>query len=396
MENREVDGFVAFQQVLDSLEWKNRGVYTTTSSLCDAIIQIIHSCLPDYDLDSIDTLAWHARVRDNLARHTNEQEQLFYNLPRPIATLFRTSGARIVSELEHGLVNKNSRVNSVVELDRSRLTLIPLDVQRLLFDKLPAVSMFAVMSHLGLADETKKDMLLRLMDRDIFGPMSGSEMPRRAFLANMEKLRPRYDAMSYSQLLNEYDIVTGSVASALVNNVALSAIRPSNVNALNIATEMVLEGRHFALVFSLNRAASVAHNRTSWMVHPVVSKRLFKVIPGELGVAIRNFTTQANQKELNKPSVINSRPLTDLVALVVKKIDPSVGWRIRVSPRYLWPSFIWCQPDGFCYKAPLDEMISDADTAYRLVATRRAAINEGATRYPPDTLGSSLAERLMD
>lgn len=391
-------GYIWFLRALTTLRRKRRGqLHTNASTLCDEIIQIVHSCLPDYDLNAIDTLSWHASVKQDLVDHAGdtryirysaEVEQLYRNLPAAIDKLFENEGERITSEIRDAA--GNARVNSAIELDRSRLTLLPYDVQVMLFENLPAYSILAVIEN--LPDASKKAVLLRLLDRDIFSPMARSEMPLRAFLANMEKNRQAFENLSYVKLREEYDHVTNSVATALINNATLPMGSPerraSELSAMKAADVMVLEGRHFALEFRHNRETK----QNGWMVHPIVSKRFFKILPNELAVAIRDFSSGS------RPAYITAAPFSTLIKLVVQRIDPSVGWRIPLSPFHIWPKFIWppiTSPygSGSAYEAPLDTVVSGPGTAYRLVAERTSNL-ESATRTRANP--STMLERLMD
>jgi hypothetical protein len=384
--NEEALAFISFLQTLTIMGRKRRGdVYTTTSSLCDEIIRVVHACLPEHDLDSIDTLAWHASVKQDLADHTHddittidqaEQKQLWRNLPSAIAKLFITNGLRIRDAVVPGSYNETS-ISSAVELDRSRLTVLPPDVQLMLLEELPAYSIFAVIEN--LSDDMKKKVLLLIMDRDIIGPLKHAKVAPHEYLSDMILDRERLDSFSYSQLLKEYTLSTKKIATVLGANVTSNYI-------MNLTTSMTLEGRHFALVFQWNRQSAGA-----WMVHPVVSKRFFKILPNELSMLIRKFSSSASQKTL----LIDSQPFVDLVMFVVEKIDPSVAWIIKPNLKHLWKKFKWPSPTGMPYEARLDTLVSGPETGYRMVAERRADEPPEATRFKKGTPVSSMEERLV-
>ncbi len=387
-------GFEPFLQVLYKVNRRHRGqVHTNTATLCDEIIQIVYSCLPGYDLDAIDTLGWHASVKEDLADHADdepnediEEKQLFRNLPPAIADLFETDGDRIVREVPAGA--GNARVSSVAQLDRSRLVQLPHDLQLMLLEELPAYSILAVIEDLPIA--TRKTALLLLLDRDIFTPLARSKMPRETIVSGREERRAQFDGMSYPHLLIEYKSVASAVTAMLVSSIWEPVLKKMHRSVVSVAESMTLEGRHFALTFTLN-------GRGAWTVHPVVSKRFFKILPDSLGVAIRNFSALENQKTLVAPEYLYSRPFYDLVMLVVETIDASVGWRVTPWAHYQWPKFTWLTHNGIPYIAPLNMLVAGPETAYRLVAERSDhsdAMNIDYVRK--GTPIATMEQRLMD
>lgn len=387
--DREKAGFNAFAAALVKLGFVRRGeLFTATSPLCDYIIQIVHACFPDVDLDAIDTLEWHAGVMQDIKDHAKddmrqilnaEWKQLWRNLPRSIADLFITKQFTVLEGLKEGAA-KHTSLRSVVELDRSRLSLLPPDVQLMLLEGLPAYSIFAVID--TLAEETRKAALILLMDRDIFHPIARSGLVPSRYLTEAVANRKEYERMTFPQLRQAYDSVTNSAADALVANATEGL-------DLKTVTRMHLEGQHFGLEFS---QAWRDGRGAEWTVHPIAAKRFFRILPNELDRAIRNFSSLPSS--VLSASFADGSFFADLVKLVVQKIDPSVAWRVKLSPHYVQPVFTWPSPTG-PYKAPMDTIVSGPETAYHLVAEHHGP-NESKSRLPAGTPVSSLKERLVE
>jgi len=406
----EFAGYVRFVRTLNKLGHKRGGsLFTSVAALCDFILKITLASFPDLDIETVDTLAWHASVKQDLLDHANDEEelrqknlfddklqwkQLWRNLPRAVAHLFITDDENEIEKRVHRKDKDRVSVQSAIELDRSRFTVLPHEMRLMLLSYLPAYSIFAVME--TLPEETQKAALRLLMDRDIFGPISRCGLPLKFGPSRWMEDRSRYDSLSLSQLHREYDIVTNEIAQTLVNAVIEAMTSGGNAGRpAKVSTQMDLIGHHFGLSFRLHRAEG--RSTSTWMVHPLVSKRFFKILPNELGIAIRNFSSDPDNAKMDPYQ--GGEAFTRLVKMVVQKIDPSVGWQFKCDPRYLLPAFYWSSlPGDFIYKAPMDTIVTGPETGYYRVAERHDTpwIMQTMSRATDVKSASSLHERVLD
>lgn len=371
--------------------------YVTTASVCDTIVQMAHACFPDIDIDTFDTLAWHARVQQDLAReHTGDEAtrdaQLFRNLPAAVTARFEDASAMapVLASLDAVAArNASLRVASAVQLDRSRLSVVPVEVLRLLTDNLPAVSIFAVIAGLDVSDETKKSIMLHLMDRDIFEPLRQSPVSLLVRTQMMLDLRAHYARMSLSKILVEYKLVTEQVANALIGTAQRTSKVHTNFSFFRFATTATLEGRFFALTFKRIMG--------KWKAHTVADKRIFAILPDSLGVAIRDFSVSA-ASVTHDNHVASLLAFETLVKLVVQTIDPSVGWRVELAPEHLWPTLVWPSTQGvYPYSSMPNEVIANSATGYRTMAARSYEPVDATRLRPSAGMGvSTTTERLLD
>ncbi len=396
----EQSGFVYFIETTKNMGYNiHRGLFHTVAGLCDSILQIVYDTFPDYDLTSVDTMAWHASVQQDLVDHATDGpeikdlliKQLWRNLPPPIAKLFKTQGPT----LRDSVHERASDVTSNTNLQRSRLSLLPHDLQLLLMHDLPAYSILAIVDNSGidLTEDVRKSALILLMDRDYYTPMHATDI----LLHHSPNQKHQLERLPYSVVRQHYDTLSNEIAEMLYDRV----VRPLPTDwdgfrdALFTATTnaLTLEGRYFGLRFDRH----LVNNKEVYMCHPMVDKRLWTKLPSELGMAIRRFSSAENQKIMHtgkgKPK---SKALYNLIHLVVQKIDLGVHWLAMLNPQITWSKkYTWPVPHNphLTYVAVPDAITIGPETHYNFIAQRMKYL-PSETVYK-DKPVSDLASRIL-
>lgn len=350
--NEQQSGFSTFEQLLKRMGYEQRSeTFKNAAALCDYLLQLIHDYMPTLDLALIDTPDWHASVAQDLIDHAGDDPhlanastlQLWRNLPSRVIEMIQTLSTTLEVTLPPWQPH-SSRVKSFTDADRSRLSLLPSELQLMLIHELPAFSILALLdARTGLADTTRKEALLLLMERDFFIPLAYHALkgttsklivvtlpPIAALFQERENLKQR----SYFEIVDFYKNLSTTIANVLISAVAephLREVRDPLLSSLSLALN--LSGHYFGLQFRGKRSS----NNGAWMCHTDVDKRVSKILPASLARAIVRFSSRSNDAAMRSRPVIGSKPFQELIQCVVREIDLSVCWFITLNNHMKWP-----------------------------------------------------------
>jgi len=276
---------------------------------------------------------------------------------------------------------------------------MPGDIQLMLLHDLPAYSILNVLdqaSGIQIIDSVRKQTLLRLLKRDVFDPWNTY---LDMFESGDHPLYSSIDADKFASLLKDQETLSVREIRAFydrtVEQVALGLYNgaPTHIMKQMWSSRGVifkLEGHHFALLF---RQQFIKDVGARWMCHTTAERRLFKVLPSNLGQAISRFTNRANQQHIfAELGQEQNNPLFELVRLVVAKVDPSVQWTITVNRNSYFPSFYWASEKG-SYRARPDFYTVSAMTHFFPLACRSPSPVPDSW-YDPNTPASTVEERI--
>lgn len=366
--NGERFGYMIFTRALRDLDYRPRGSYITSASwLCASILTIVRQCFPDMDVREVDTSQWRAQVEDDLYDHAKdaytpigEYYQLWRNLPEPAADMFMNGNVSVRKAMRTSSSNTDSSRQLSEEMQVMALTL-------------SAYSLADVMQ--GLTHDEQRAVLLHLLDRDVFEPLSRCSLPLSKELQLLMDNRVLFDTFRFEDMkkahANVVDVVTDQLVRALT--APFHRVFPGETPG-EVSRTIRLEGHYFGLDFTNNFMEN--SELSKWYVHVTASKRFFHKMPNELARAMAAFASSPAYRSSEAVKSFSDTPELRALVRVAVQIDTSVGCVLFLlnRPEYQRMSYRW--PDGATgastYAAPPDTIVASAATGYQRIAARRS------------------------